>query len=212
MDTNERERPVRLTWDGEVESYDWQTTQWILDKSRDQREFITLMPPFSDYEVSSGLAKSIGANAIVHQIKHLVDNLAFANAIGADDTAQTLAYNFYVFANHAGFEMYANDFFTALAFPINSEISTNSNIPDDFTETYWKWLMCEIYCKMDNDGSLSYANWKALLGVLFDASDNVSAGFTRRVFIWLGRKALTNLARLRIPEYVYDPSVECTCT
>lgn len=215
MNTVERQRPIRLTFSGEVESYDWQVAQWIRDLSRDPRELIPLSyPPAADAYLY--LQKTTCANAIAHQLKYAKDqqlaNIGTAALEGGGWVNAWFALQ--ETGWRAGIDVQKEAFFFNPLFLNSAEFFTSITDPETtFSTTFWDKVVCHMWCHMSDDCTFTYENWLALIQAIFDDSTLGDAQqWLKLMVILLGRKGLTNLGFLKVNDSdVLDPATDCVC-
>jgi len=209
-------RPIRLTFTGEVESYNPTSRQWIKDLSRDPREFIPLsMPPAVPESLTS--LKATCANSIAHQLKatlsRMIANAGDTSEPEPNNWNQTW-YEISAFGQRYGFDLYNTDGFGFnLGFLITGQLFQVdlSGFPAD--DTFWDKVVCHAWCFMSDDCTFSYVNWQEMIQAI---RDDVSLGdgqeWLRLMIVLIGRKGLTNLGYLKINDTdVLDPGTDCEC-
>lgn len=215
MNTIERERPIRLTFAGEVESYDWQSAQWIRDLSRDPRELASLTyPPAADAYLST--KKTTCANAVTHQLKaQLKAQNSIAgdtSTVAIDDAWDAVFYQCAALAQRAAIDPY-QPVWNPLIHLIVAEfwLVDLSAFPEN--STFWEKVTCHMWCHMSDNCTFTYENWLALIQAIFDDSTLGDAQqWLKLMVILLGRKGLTNLGFLKVNDNdVLDPATDCTC-
>jgi len=215
------DRPIRLTFTGEVESYNPSSRQWIPDLSRDPREYISLgMPPAA----SAGLSafKTTCANAITHQLRQSALNqgsVSWSGGTQQDIEPSTWDTTFYSISNivsRSGRDLYAvtdgSNIFFHHTYLITAEWWHDLD-PDDLDDTFWDKVTCHLWCFMSDDCTFTYINWQELIQAVFDdATLGDGQQWLKLMLILLGRKGLTNLGYLKINDGdVGDPGTDCEC-
>jgi hypothetical protein len=219
------DKPIRLTFKGEVESYSAISGEWHLDKSRDPREFIPLtMTPAATESLTA--LKPTCVNAIAHSLRQFFteqkSNLSDLTPDTPDATAvlesnwlnvyYNALYTLGIKAN--SFNAYTTEavFWYGFVYLLSSQFAL-ADLNTIMDSTWWDKVVCHMWCHMSDDCTFTYNNWLSLVQAIRDDTTLGDAQeWLRLACILVGRKGLTNLGYLKVNDNdISDPGTDCDC-
>jgi hypothetical protein len=151
---------IRVNDDGSISVSTDGGATWHTDNSQDPRYTAPQFPPLTGEDGDTKKCKA--ANNIVRQMKDV--QIGNAAAIGTRDTVLSmavviigLAVAVFASAGLAGF-LIAVVFRLAAALLATTAVAYNAL----FTDDVWSWLLCELYCNMGIDGSITAGQFSTI--------------------------------------------------
>lgn len=219
---NMADRPIRLTAEGLVESRHPDTGDWLLDTTRDPREFIPLNQPLEGTSTVDE-RKNLAGDAL---LRVLQENQA-ATAAGMADTDPITAVTAAMLdtLRIAAGIVQPGDFYEVLATAAAIRMTTIDTtfftdfFQNDVDNSVWGVFFCALCCHMDDDAAFSVEAWQAakadILAAYPTLGDNIVISYWfEAVSNLIGRKGFTNGGRLYWGAKYGSPGVwpdDCTC-
>lgn len=191
---------LRLSITGEVESYNTGFEVWNVDIERDPREFIPLAQTHDLLEDSAEIVRQETAALIVEVLWNMA--LFGVQKTGSDTIDQYIEEWYTLWLLSVGFQYRQTLADVCLQRIYDTAYRNSEGASNDWFEAFdgdvVDDLRCKVFALLDDEGSLSYANWLTLKSQILDVYGNTltSLGFyLDNILVLLGSKGLTNMGR-----------------